>query len=68
MERASTSAFSAVAAAAASDSSSENTNKKKNSGKETIELNGKLNQCTIEALGWGKTITAQHLQSELSSV
>ena len=41
MERASTSAFSAVAAAAASDSSSENTNKKKNSGKETIELNGK---------------------------
>jgi len=65
MERASTSAFSAVAAAAASDSSSENTNKKKNSGKETIELNGKLNQCTIEALGWGETITAQRLQSEL---
>ena len=65
MERASTSAFSAVAGAAASDSSSENTNKKKNSGKETIELNGKLKQYTIEALGWGETITAQRLQSEL---
>jgi hypothetical protein len=64
MERASTSAFSAVAAAA-SDSSSENTNKKKNSGKQTIELNGKLKQYAIEALGWGETITAQHLQSEL---
>jgi hypothetical protein len=27
-----------------------------------------LKQYAIEALGWGETITAQHLQSELWSV